>query len=273
MDFEWMNQHLFYNQYTRTRSYFQNTEYEATGLPSAEEIAILEPVRDKVPPRVYTDPYQPPVTDGSGNIRPQMRTALSILKTAGWAIVDKRMTHLETGRPMEFELLLYSPTMERIAIPFQENLKKLGITLNIRRVDTTQFVNRMRERDFDMISSAYAANPFPSSNLKIVWHSGFLDSTYNTAGVNDPAIDYLTEKIDQHQSDKEALVYLGKALDRVLQWNFFVVPEWHLSKFRIAYWNKFQRPAIRPRYAIGFEDTWWIDTDKQAALPRRNIRQ
>ncbi len=273
MDFEWMNKHLFYNQYTRTRSYFQNTEYEAKGLPSRQEIACLEPVKDKIPPRVYTAEFQPPVTDGSGNIRPQMRIALSILKKAGWEIVDRKMTHKQTGKIMEFELLLYSPTMERIAIPLQDNLKKLGITLNVRRVDTTQFINRMRERDFDMISGGYAANPFPSTNLKIVWHSGYLDSTYNTAGVQDPAIDYLIEKIDKNQTDKQALLNYGRALDRVLQWNFFVIPEWHLSKFRVAYWNQFSRPAIRPKYAIGFVDTWWIDKEKQASLPNRNITQ
>ena len=273
MDFEWMNQHLFYNQYTRTRSYFQNTEYEATGLPSAKEIEYLEPVREKIPPRVYTTAYQPPVTDGSGNIRPQLRKALALLKTAGWTIANRKMTQTETGRVMEFELLLYSPSMERIASPFQANLKKLGIFLNVRRVDTTQFINRMRARDFDMISGGYSANPFPSANLKIVWHSGYLDSTYNTAGVSDPAIDFLVEKIYKNQTNKDALLYYGRALDRVLQFNFFVVPEWHLSKFRIAYWNRFSRPAVRPKYSIGFIDTWWIDPDKQATLPNRNITQ
>lgn len=273
LDFEWMNQHLFYNQYTRTRSYFQNTEYEAKGLPSEQEIACLEPVKDKIPPRVYTKEYQPPVMDGSGNIRPQLRTALGLLKKAGWKIANRKMTHKQTNRIMEFELLLYSPTMERIAIPIQDNLKKLGIAMNIRRVDTTQFINRSRARDFDMISGGFSANPFPSANLKIVWHSGFLDSTYNTAGVNDPAIDFLTEKIVENQTDKQALLYYGRALDRVLQYNFFVIPEWHLSKFRVAYWNKFAKPAIRPRYSIGFVDTWWIDKEKQASLPNRNITQ
>jgi microcin C transport system substrate-binding protein len=270
MDFEWMNQHLFYNQYTRTRSFFQNTEYEAKGLPSKEEMVCLEPVKDKVPPRVYTQEYQPPITDGTGNIRPQMRAALALLKEAGWEISDKKMIHKATGKPLEFELLLYSPTLERIAIPFQDNLKKLGIALNIRRVDTTQFINRLRERDFDMITGGYAANAFPSSNLKITWHSGYLDSTYNTAGVTDPAIDYLVEKIDGHQTDKAALLNYGRALDRVLQWNFFVVPQWHLSKFRVAYWNRFSRPEIRPKYTVGFPDTWWIDADKDARLPNRN---
>ncbi len=270
LDFEWMNKQLFYGQYTRTRSYFQNTEYEAKGLPSSEEIACLEPVRDKIPARVFTEEYRPPVTDGSGNIRPQIRKALRILKGAGWGIVNRKMTHLKTGKPMEFELLLYSPTMERIAIPFQDNLKKLGITMNIRRVDTTQFINRMRAREFDMITGGYSANPYPSSNLKIVWHSNFLDSTYNAAGVTDPSIDFLVEKIAGSQTDKAALLNYGRALDRVLQWNFFVIPEWHLSKFRVAYWNRFARPDIRPKYAVGFVDTWWIDAEKQALLPKRN---
>jgi len=273
MDFEWMNQHLFYNQYTRTRSYFQNTEYEAKGLPSKQEIDYLEPIKDKIPPRVFTKQFDPPVTDGSGNIRPQMRIALAILKKAGWQIINRKMTNKETGKIMAFELLLYSPTMERIAIPIQDNLKKLGITMNIRRVDTTQFINRLRSRNFDLISGGYSANSFPSTNLRIVWHSRFLDSTYNTAGVNDPAIDFLTEKIAGNQTDKNALLYYGRALDRVLQYNFFVIPEWHLSKFRVAYWNKFARPAIRPKYSIGFIDTWWIDKDKQASLPNRNIKQ
>lgn len=273
MDFEWMNKHLFYNQYTRTRSYFQNTEYEAKGLPSKQEIAFLAPIKNKIAPRVFTTEYHPPVTDGSGNIRKQMRLAMSLLKKAGWEIANRKMTNKETGKRMEFELLLYSPSMERIAVPIQANLKKMGITLNIRRVDTTQFINRMRAREFDMISGGYAANPFPSTNLKIVWNSKFHDSTYNAAGVMDPAIDYLTEKIAENQTDKEALLYYGRALDRVLQWNFFVMPQWHLSKFRVAYWNKFSKPALRPRYSIGFIDTWWLDKDKQAVLPNRNNRQ
>ncbi len=270
MDFEWMNKHLFYDQYTRSRSYFQNTEYEAKGLPSKEELAILTPLKDKIPARVFTATYHPPVTDGTGNIRPQMRKAMGLLKKAGWQIVDKKMTNKETGKTMEFELLIYSPTMERIAIPIQQNLKKMGIQLNIRRVDTTQFVNRMRAQDFDLISGAYAANAFPSSNLKITWHSNYIDSTYNRAGVKDPAIDFLTEKIDENQTNKEALLYYGRALDRILQWNFFLIPEWHISKFRVAYWNKFAKPEVRPKYTIGF-DTWWIDTNKEAMLPNRNI--
>ena len=234
MDFEWMNKSLFYNQYTRTRSYFQNTDYEATGLPSDEELKVLEPIKDKVPPRVFTEEYQPPVTDGSGRIRPQLRKALRLMKEAGWEVKNKVMTNVETGEPFVFELLIYSPSTERLAIPVQKNLKLMGIDMKIRTVDTTQYIKRLRDRDFDMISAGYGANPYPSPNLLIAWNSNFIDSTYNTAGVKDPAIDYLTEKIVENQQDPEALLSYGRALDRVLQWNFFVIPQWHISKFRVA---------------------------------------
>lgn len=268
MDFEWMNKHLFYDQYTRCRSYFQNTEYEAKGLPSKGELTVLEPVRDTVPQRLFKETYQPPKTDGTGNIRPQLRKALQLLKKAGWSIKDKKLTHEETGRVMAFELLIYKPSLERVVIPIKANLKRLGVDMTIRKVDISQFINRLRERDFDMISSRYRANAFPSTGLKIVWHTDFLDSTWNTAGVSDPAIDYLVEQIADHQTDKTALLNLGRALDRVLQFNFFVIPQWYNTEFKLAYWNRFSRPEKRPKYSNGFFDTWWIDTEKQSHLPR-----
>lgn len=268
LDFQWMNANLFYNQYTRTRSYFQNTEYAATGLPSRAERQILQPVRDQIPPEVFTEEFNPPVTDGSGNIRPQMRTALRLLRQAGWQIEDRRLVNTRTGEPMEFELLLYSPSMERVAIPVQKNLERMGITMNIRVVDTTQFTNRLRERDFDMISHGYSANYYPDSGLQIVWHSDYLDYTYNTAGVQDPAVDYLIEGIVARQDDEEALLHWGRALDRVLTWNHYVIPQWHISMFRVASWDKFSRPGTRPKYSLGL-DTWWIDTGKVRKLPAK----
>jgi microcin C transport system substrate-binding protein len=270
MDFEWMNKNLFFGQYTRTRSYFQNTKYEAKGLPSKGELKILEPLRGKIPDRVFSEEYNPPVTDGSGNIRKQLRKALGLLKEAGWEVKDRILTNIKTGEPFEFELLIYSPTMERIAIPVQNNLKRMGIKMTIRQVDTTQFTNRMRNRDFDMISQGYSANPYPSANLKIIWHSDYIDFTYNTAGVQDPAVDLLVEGIAEAQDDEELLLDYGRALDRVLQWNFYVIPEWHISKFRVAYWNRFSRPKIRPKYDLGI-DTWWIDKEKEKRLPKRNV--
>ncbi|GAL09777.1 ABC transporter periplasmic substrate-binding protein [Vibrio astriarenae] len=223
LDFQWMNANMFYNQYGRTRSFFQNTEYEAKGLPSEEEIAVLKPFGDKIPPRVYTEEYQPPVTDGSGRIRAQMRTAFALLKEAGWELKNKVMTNVETGEPMSFELLIYSPTTERIAIPVQKNLKRMGIDMKIRTIDTTQYIKRLRERDFDMVSSAYPAFTHPSPDMMIVWHSSYIDSTYNRAGVADPVVDALTFEISESQEDPEKLLALGRALDRYFQWNFYII--------------------------------------------------
>ncbi|MEF2508660.1 extracellular solute-binding protein [Vibrio mimicus] len=268
LDFEWMNKNLFYDQYKRTRSYFQNTEYEAQGLPDAAELAVLSPFKDQLPERVFTESYQPSVTDGSGRIRNQMREAFALLKAAGWELKNKVMTNVKTGEPFSFEFLIYSPTTERIAIPLQKNLQLMGIEMKIRTVDTTQYTKRLRDRDFDMISHGYSANPYPSPNLLIVWNSHYMDSTYNSAGANDPVIDALTEQIAKSQQDTEKLQAFGRALDRVLQWNFYIIPQWHLSMYRVAMWDKFSRPSVLPKYSLGL-DTWWVDKDKAARLPEK----
>ncbi|WP_419723630.1 extracellular solute-binding protein [Vibrio sinaloensis] len=268
MDFEWMNKNMFYSQYSRTRSYFQNTDYEAKGVPSEAEQKILAPFKDKLPERVFTEEYQPPVTDGSGRIRTQMRTAFALLKEAGWELKNKVMTNSETGQPMAFELLIYSPTTERIAIPVQKNLQSMGIDMKIRTVDTTQYIKRLRDRDFDMVSSSYSANPYPSPDLMIIWNSNYIDSTYNTAGVTDPVVDFLTMEIAKNQQNPDVLLSLGRALDRVLQWNFYIIPQWYVSKYRVAMWDKFERPEILPKYDLGV-DTWWVSESKAALLPEK----
>lgn len=268
MDFQWMNKNMFYDQYTRTRSYFQNTPYEAKGLPSAEEIEVLTPFKAVIPPRVFTEEYNPPVTNGSGRIRAQMRKAFALLKEAGWELQNKVMTNVKTGEPLSFELLIYSPTTERYAIPIQRNMKAMGIDMRIRTIDTTQYTKRLRDRDFDMVSSSYFANPFPNSDLKIVWNSNFIDSTYNTAGVMDPVIDSLTDQIADNQDNPEKLLALGRAFDRVLQWNFYIIPQWYIKKYRIATWDKFERPDVLPTYDLGL-DTWWVSKQKAEKLPEK----
>ncbi|MBN2552397.1 MAG: ABC transporter substrate-binding protein [Spirochaetales bacterium] len=268
MDFEWMNRNIFYDQYTRTRSYFQSTEYAATGLPGRQELEILEPIRDKIPPEVFTTEYNPPVTDGSGNIRSQIREALGLLRQAGWEIRDKQLVNTGSGEPFEFELMIYTDTTERIAIPLQKNLERVGITMNIRKVDPSQYLNRWHDHDFDMVSSGFSPHFYPDTMMKIVWGSDYIDSTYNQAAVQDEAVDYLLKGIDEHQGDEEALLHWGRALDRVLTWNHYVIPQWHLSKFRVAAWDKFSRPPVRPRYDLGV-DTWWIDPVKERRLPQR----
>ncbi|MFA6505224.1 MAG: extracellular solute-binding protein [Treponemataceae bacterium] len=265
LDFEWINANLLYGEYTRTRSFFQNTKYAATALPDAAERKILEPIKDKIPKEVFSKVYEPPKTDGSGTIRPQIRAALALLKEAGWELKSQKLVDPKTGKPLEFELLIYSPNDERIAIPLKKNLERIGVTLNIRTVDTTQFTKRLRDRDFDMIISRYSTNYYPDSGMKITWRSDFIDSTYNTAGVQDPAVDYLIDGIAANQQNEDALLAWGRALDRVLTWNHYVIPQWYLSKFRVAYKDKFSRPPKRPTFSLG-QDSWWIDTKKEAAL-------
>ncbi len=270
-DFEWTNKNLFYDAYNRTSSYFQNTDYMADTLPEGRELAILDEFRDQLPAEVFTEVFQNYSTDGSGNMRPQLRQALTLLREAGYETRDGRLIYTETGEPLEFEMLLYSPSFERIAIPFRENLSRAGITMNIRTVDVTQYTNRMRERDYDMLVGNLGGGAYPDADLMIQFHSDFLDSTYNSIGVQDPVIDALVKGIrDNQQNDAELLAY-GRALDRVLLWSYYVIPHWHIGAYRVAYWNKFARPETRPRYSLG-SSTWWLDTDAEAALPDRNAR-
>lgn len=268
LDFEWMNRNLFYGQYTRSRSYFGDTEYEARELPTGEELRILQKLKGKIPDEVFTREYNPPVTDGTGNIRDQVRDALALLKEAGWEVKDGRLVNVKTGEPMAFEMLLWNSTDERVALPFKNNLERMGITMNIRLVDTAQFQSRWTKHDFDMVSSGYDPVFYPNQDLKIVWRSDYIDSTYNQAGVQDPAVDMLIDGIVANQENEPALQAYGRALDRVLTWNFYVIPEWHLGKYRIAYWNKFSRPAVQPKYSLGI-GSWWLDSAKEARLPKR----
>ncbi|WP_413111446.1 extracellular solute-binding protein [Thaumasiovibrio sp. DFM-14] len=255
-DFEWMNKALFYGQYSRNRSYFQSSPYEAKGLPNDAELDYLAPFIDQLPPRLFTETYNPPISDGDGLIRNNLLKAKYLLEDAGWVIQNQQLVHQDTGQYFQFELMISTPDQERTALPFQANLRRLGIDMRIRMVDSAQFVNRMRSRDYDMIDRGFNANRYPDGSLTIVWHSNYIDSTYNAAGVQDPIIDSLTMTIAESQGDGEALAALGPALDRVLQWNFFVIPKWHLNAFWVAYWDKFARPSLRADYALGL-DTWW----------------
>jgi microcin C transport system substrate-binding protein len=257
-DFQWMNKNLFYNSYVRTRSYFTNTEYAATGLPQGEELAILEAIRDKIPPEVFTQEFNPPVTDGTGFIRPQMREALALFAEAGWELREGKLVNKETGRQMSFELLIWNSTSERIAIPFQRNLARFGIDMRIRLVDGTQFLNRMHEGDYDILDQGYLPMPYPDIGAAFNWHSDYIDSSYNLARVRDPALDYLVEGILAGQEDGEALLHWGRALDRTLTWNHYIIPEWHISAFRLAYHKKFRRPAVMPKYSYAFQ-AWWVE--------------
>jgi microcin C transport system substrate-binding protein len=269
LDFEWMNKEFFWRQYVRTRSYFANTPYEAKGLPGTEELKILTPLKGEVPDEVFTTEYNPPVTDGSGEIREQVRQALALLKEAGWVIKDQKLVNVENPEErFSFELLIDDPLWQRIALALQKNLARMGIVMSIRQLDSIQFMDKLRSRGFDMIADAYDPMAYPGTKLNDVWRSNSIDSTDNFAGVQDPAVDALVDGCIANQDNEKALLSWGHALDRVLTWNFYVIPEWNFSKFRVAYWNKFSRPSVRPQYALGL-DCWWLDKAKEAKLPKQ----
>jgi len=265
-DFEWMNKTLLYGASKRTNSYFQNTEYAARGYPNAKELEILAPFKGKIPDEVFSQIYQPSHTDGSGYDRQNLLSALDLMKQAGWELKNQQLTNVKTGATFSFEIMMRSGGNDQWVLPFQHNLTRLGIKLNIRQVDSAQYLARLRKSDFDMVVSPYPAMPFPDSNLQFYWATAYINSSYNRPHVSNPVVDALINQINQHQGDKNALLPLGRALDRVLLWNYYMIPMWYNANSRYAWWNKFSMPTTRPAYALGF-DSWWYDVNKAAQLP------
>ena len=265
-DFEWMNKALFYRAYSRANSYFQNTEYAARDYPQADELVLLAPMKAELPPEVFTRVFEPPKSDGNGFDRDNLLKASNLLDDAGWVLKNRQRVNVQTGKPLSFELLIASGANDQWVLPFKKNLARLGVTMNIRQVDMAQLTNRKRSRDYDMMQTLWAAQPWPSSDLQISWASGYIDSSYNAPGVKSPVIDALIAKIVAAQGDKNKLLPLGRALDRVLTWNYYMLPMWYMGEDRVARWDKFSLPAVRPVYTLGF-DTWWYDVNKAAKLP------
>jgi len=266
MDFEWMNKNLFYGQYQRVISYFMNTPYQATGLPSEAELKILEPIKDKIPASVFTEVLELPTTKGDGNIRSNLRQALRLFKQAGWTVKNQKLVD-KNGKQFEFELLLVSPSMEKVALPFRNNLERAGIKMDIRTVDTSQYMNRRVGHDYDMIVGGYGPFTYPSSGTSQQFHSDDVDSSYNQANLTDKAVDYLFDEALKVQDDDEKLLPLGHVIDRVLMHNYLMIPQWNSSNYRVAHWDKFSKPEQRPDYSLG-QESWWIDADKAAKLKR-----
>ncbi len=261
-DFERSNELLFYGQYTRSRSYFDNSELAATGLPSQGELEILNPFRSRVPPEVFDKEYNPPKTDGTGRIRSNLKIAVDLLKAAGWTYEDMRLVNAETKQPFRFEILLVSPDFERITLPFAKNLSRLGIEASVRTVDVPQYIKRLETFDFDVVVFSWGQSASPGNEQRDFWGSTAAEQpgTRNVVGIEDPVIDDLIEKLIA-APDRENLVTRVRALDRVLQWSHYVIPHWHISADRIAYWNKFGRPPETPMQGVQF-DTWWVDRQK-----------
>ena len=257
-DFEWSNAHLFYKAYTRTRSYFSNSELASRGLPTEAEVKVLAPFRGRVSDEVFRREYRPPSTE-PGGLRPNLIHALELLKQAGWVVRDMRLVNTQTGRPLTFEILLDDPNWERIALPFVKNLERLGVSARVRTVDSAQYEYRMKQFDFDMTVGLFSQSLSPGNEQVDFWAStsATTPGSRNLAGVRDPAVDRLIELVIS-APDRPALIARTRALDRVLLWGHYIIPHFHITAFRVAYWNRFGRPAVSPKYDLGFE-TWWIE--------------
>ncbi|HRD50770.1 MAG TPA: extracellular solute-binding protein [Candidatus Contendobacter sp.] len=268
-DFEWSNRNLFFSQYTRTRSYFDNSELAARGLPSPEELAILEPLRQELPPEVFKAAYEPPTAGDDAQLRVNFQKALQLLQEAGWVFRDRKLVHAKTGEPFRFELLIAEPTWERIALPFARNLERLGIEMTVRSVDSAQYENRERTFDFDMIVNVWGQSLSPGNEQREFWSSAAATDpgSRNLSGLKNPAIDRLVDQVIA-APDRASLVTRVRALDRALQWNYLVIPHWHLPYVRIAFWDKFGYPPVTPMQGVQLE-AWWIDPAKDAALARQ----
>jgi len=273
-DFETANRTLFHNAYTRTRSYFDNSELAARGLPDADELRILEPLRGRIPDEVFTTEYNPPRTPGTGieGWRENRRLATRLLTEAGYRVVNNQLVNAQ-GQQLSFEILLNSPQFERIALPYAENLRALGIAARVRTVDTAQYQRRIEQFDYEMTVEVIGQSESPGNEQRDFWSSqaAGVEGSQNTIGIRDPAIDELVNAVIA-APDRAGLVTRVRALDRVLQSGYYVVPNWHSTSDRVAYWDRFGRPAVTPR-RVGFSPfLWWVDPQRDAALRQRRGR-
>jgi microcin C transport system substrate-binding protein len=257
-DFEWANKQLFFSAYTRNISFFGNSEYESSGLPSTQELALLEPFRNSLPARLFSEPYRPITTLGDGNNRPNLIKAQQLLNDAGWFIRDLKRIDPTTGQQATIEFLLSSSSFERIIAPYARNLKILGIESTIRTVDSSQYIKRLENFDFDITTHWFIQGSTPGNEEYNYWHSKAADQkgTQNIAGIKNPAVDHLVKHI-MASTSKEELATAAHALDRILLWNFYVIPQWHSRTHRVIYWNTLARPAVTPPYSLSLVDTWW----------------
>ena len=266
-DFEWLNKNQFYGLYDRMASYFENSELAARDLPSEAELALLEPHRGAVPEEVFTKAFVPPATDGSGNNRGNLRAARSLLKEAGWITKEGALVNGETGEPMTVEFLYFEPTFERIYAAFGRSLERLGVGVNLRLVDGAQYEERLKTHDFDITTIRFVFNLSPGAELNSYFASSTVDQvgSFNIPGIKDPVVDALIGEVAA-ATDRPSLIAAARALDRVLLWGHYMIPQWYKGAHHLVYWNKFDRPALKPRYARGVFDTWWVDREKDDAL-------
>ncbi len=261
-DFEWSNKNLFFDAYKRTDSFFENSELASSGLPSKDELKHLNPYFDILPNEIFSQEFKNPVTDGSGYMREQLQEAAELLKESGWQLIDGKLIDPSTQENFSFEILLRSPAFERIVFPFKDNLEKLGINVEVRTIDSAQYQKRLESFDFDMVVQSFSQSLSPGNEQRSFWGSDAADTngSRNIIGIKNYAVDGLIDSLI-NAKDRQELITVTKALDRVLLWNYYVIPQWHISSYRVLYWNFFDQPKIKPKYSLGF-DTWWVNNNK-----------
>jgi microcin C transport system substrate-binding protein len=265
-DFEEMNRQLFYGQYTRISSYFQGTELAASGLPTGRELEILQTVKDQVPPEVFTTPYSNPVGGNPQADRDNLRQAVLLLRQAGYEVRNERLVNAATGEPYAIEFLVEEPTYERLVLFYKPSLERLGMTVTVRTIDDAQYENRLRSFDFDIVIQAWGQSLSPGNEQRGYWGSQAADQpgSFNLIGIKNPAVDAMINQVIFAKSRAD-LVAATKALDRVLLWNHYVVPQWTYPYVRTARWDRFSRPDPMPKYGLdAFPTLWWWDAAKAA---------
>ena len=271
-DFEEMNKQIFFNQYKRVSSYFDGTELASSGLPQGKELEILETVRAEVPAEVFTTAYTNPVGGSPEAVRENLREGLRLFKEAGYEVRDRKLIDTKTGMQFALELLSEDPSFERVMLFFKPSLERLGIAVSVRTIDPTQYENRLRSWDFDVVVSTWPESLSPGNEQREYWGSQAADmaGSRNIIGIKNPAIDKLIDRVI-FTKDRDDLVAATKALDRVLLWNHYVVPQWNYPKVRTARWDRFGRPSELPKYGLsGFPAIWWFDADKAARIGKRS---
>lgn len=268
-DFEWSNKNLFYGQYQRSNSFFSRSELASSGLPQGEELAILKELGSTIPAEVLTTKFTNPINGTSRAVRKNLRAARKLLNEAGWKADGKGLKNVKTGEIMLVEFLLSSPTFERVVLPYVKSLGRLGIKAKVRTVDVSQYQNRTDSFDFDIVVGNWGQSLSPGNEQRGYWGSRSANQkgTRNLIGVKDKAIDALINKII-FAKNRKGLIAATRALDRVLLWHHFVVPQWHTTGSRSARWDRFGLPKTSPGYNIGFPDTWWFDSAKAANLKK-----
>jgi microcin C transport system substrate-binding protein len=265
-NFEEMNKHMFFDQYKRIASYFAGTELAATGLPAGRELELLEAVRDKVPPEVFTKPYTNPVNGNPEAVRNNLREALRLLKQAGYEVRDQQLVNVKTGEPYAIEFLTEGSGFERVFLFCKPSLDRLGMATTLRTVDEVQYQNRLRSWDFDIITAVWPQTLTPGDELHGYWGSRAAEEpgSHNRSGIKNPAVDAMIDQIvfAKNRADLEAA---ARALDRILLWNHYVVPQWYYDKVRTARWNRFGHPDPMPKFGMAaFPTIWWWDVRKAA---------